>query len=261
MSSELKLEPLVPGLCEKCQDLLPGYCYKDKESFLSVSTENGHADFVKACLAAGANANYADLALDDAVIDRYDDFVEVLIKAGAEISYNMMRKAVKYGNENCVNDILEAGGDLNFMLGYAIRKDRLEKVNLLTNAGADVNSSEVARQLIRAAEHRSVNDVKLFTEAGVRVNNATGTEALIAAFKSNSLECVNVLLQAGASVNVNGGQFSPLYYAVRDSYDDCVEALINAGTEINEEALKYVFQHGPKRYANLFLGAGGDHVS
>ena len=62
-------------------------------------------------------------------------------------------------------------------------------------------------------------------------------------------------------MNVNGGQFSPLYYAVRDSYDDCVEALINAGTEINEEALKYVFQHGPKRYANLFLGAGGDHVS
>ena len=258
MASELELEPLVPGLCEKCQDLLPGYCYKDKDSLLRESTRNSHADCVKACLAAGADATYADLALDDAVIDKYDDFVEVLIKAGAEVSYNMMWKAVKYGNGKCVNDILWAGGDLNFMLGYAVRKDRMDIVNLLIKAGADVNSSEVARQLIDSVKCRSVDDVKLLTEAGVRVNNANGTEALITAIESNSIECVNVLLQAGASVNVNGGQFSPLYFAVRDSYNDCVEALINAGTEIDEDALEYVFQHCPKRYANLFLEAGGE---
>ena len=100
------------------------------------------------------------MALDNAVIDKYDDFVEVLIKAGAEVSYNMMRKAVKYGNGKCVNDILWAGGDLNFMLGYAVRNDRMDIVNLLIKAGADVNSSEVARQLIDAVKCRSVDDVK-----------------------------------------------------------------------------------------------------
>ena len=46
------IEPRVRGLCRICQDL-----QKEKDDLLFKAVENGHADCVKACIAAKADIN------------------------------------------------------------------------------------------------------------------------------------------------------------------------------------------------------------
>ena len=48
----------------------------------------------------------------------YEDCVEVLIKAGAEIAYKSLCKAAEHGSGKCVTLILEAGRDPDVMLSH-----------------------------------------------------------------------------------------------------------------------------------------------
>ena len=237
MASELEFEPVVQGLCKECQDLFRRYCDQDEDYFLRTSILNGHADCVKACLAAGADVNAYEIRynlLPEAVINGYDDCVEVLIKAGAEITYESLSKAAEHGSSKCVRLILEAGGDPDKMLSHlAILDEKFKSLKLLLQARADVNIPQ--RALIIASSQGSDKFVHALIEAGADVNKVfKGRSALSVAAMKGSSSCVDILLKSGADVNITDTKgISPLHQAVNSTNVQSVKLLLEAGANVN----------------------------
>ena len=250
MASELKFEPLVPGLCEECQDLLRHYYSGEvnKDSFLRTSIRNGHVDCVKACIAAGADVNVYKITdrfikydlLPEAVIDGYDDCVEVLIKAGAVVTYESLSKAAEHGSSKCVSLILEAGGDPNVMLRHlalqcADQPWLQERFKILIQAGADVNTPQGVEALMIASAKGLDKVVHALIDTGADVNKVFKRKsALSVAAMKGSSSCVDLLLKSGADVNFrdNKGR-SPLHNAVNSTNVQFVKLLLEAGADVN----------------------------
>ena len=100
---------------------------RENYALLKVSSD-GHLHCVKACLAEGADVNFEEKywhrvwsPLYNAVNRNQLDCVEYLIHVGAKITDNVLAIAARSGSERCVNLILKAGGDPDYMLQEAVR--------------------------------------------------------------------------------------------------------------------------------------------
>ena len=85
---------------------------------------------------------------------------------------------------------------------------------------------------------------------------------LINASRNEHVDCVKACLAAGVHVDVhfkdNRFYESPLYWAVLNNNEDCVEYLIEAGAEIYGALLLMTGRKGNERCVNLILEVGGD---
>ena len=204
MTSNFELKPLVPGLCEKCQDFRE---YK-KNILLLRSSRNGHVDCVKACLAAGANMMvYFDREdpLGYAVEGGHLKCVEVLKKARAPLPYSdaVLREAVRSGNEACINLLLEDSSYFrDYFLQYTVRRGEVKVVEFLLQKGADMNSYTISKCLLNAVKYDSVINFKRSVDAGIKFSNRNGSHALMEAVWSSTVDWVRVLIQAGADVKI-----------------------------------------------------------
>ena len=111
------------------------------------------------------------------------DCAECLIKAGAKICDGVLSEAAGRGSERCVNLIIETGGPsldrkryINKMLYYAVRHypPRSNIVDLLINAGANVNSPWGQRALFDAARYKNIQCTYQLLKAGADVNKLNG---------------------------------------------------------------------------------------
>jgi ankyrin repeat protein len=133
--------------------------------------------------------------------------------------------AVLYGNAALVAGLLERGADPNLRnhagataLTWAV--DDAEKVKLLVDAGADVNTaSEFGRTplMLAAAQAHTTPTIKLLLAGGAEPTSA----ALTAAAGRGNLEVVRLLLAAGARDN-NG---TSMISALRSNCLDCLDAI------------------------------------
>ena len=80
-------------------------------------------------------------------------------------------------------------------------------VELLIDAGADVNTNNIKTALIWAAERGRDKCVKILIEAGADINiqNKNGETALMSAAHKGYDKIVKMLIEAGADVNVQAG--------------------------------------------------------
>ena len=226
---EFEMKTPVPGVCGECQEL-----WHAKERIMVKASSKGHFQCIKACLAAGADVNVCvnvcmSTPLSCAVEHNHYDCVELLIKAGAKLDWKILDVAGRFGNERCVNLLLQAGGNPVEMLCASAKYCQANVVQLLITAGANVN------------------------------NTHKYGRPLVAAVKRGSLECVKVLVQAGADVNHG----TVLTYALEKNYDGITEVLIKAGALRPQDAdykynLKSLVQTGSERYVNLMIEAGVD---
>lgn len=197
-----------------------------------------------------------------------------------------LHKAAEYGFLGSIHAILGAGADVNITnqinsgdgltpLFYAAHHGHTECVNALIKAGADFNKLRVIFQQVRpgftvsrvprsssltalhgAAENGHLNCVNALIEAGAGVNSTTigfneallpqrlrpsierpnahliGVTALHLAAENGHLDCVNALIQAGADVNSerNDGM-TPYLLAAQNGHDDCAKALTENGAK------------------------------
>ena len=165
---------LVPETCGLCSG----------STILERASCHGNVDRVKARLAAGDIVNYysSKSPLQRAVENCHDDVAEVLIKAGAIVTYDVLQIAGESGSEKCVSLLLNVDlehaihGHDRQMLYYAAAKGRENIVDLLLKAGVEMNE-------------------KLYT----RTKTVT---AILAAAANGHVRCAKLLIEAEADVNI-----------------------------------------------------------
>ena len=148
----------------------------------------------------------------------------------------MLRIAALSGTERCVELILKAGGNPDYMLCKAAGAGRENMVEFLIKAGANVNTGQV---LSNAAASRSAECVKLLLDAGADVNitNDDSDSALSIAVGKSSVECVEVLVKAGADVNITDYMGDTVIFqdpaTISPMLLECIKIVLREGIKIN----------------------------
>ena len=144
-----------------------------------------------------------------------EDFVEVLLKAGADVNAEN-----KFGWT---------------ALGIAREKKKLNMAKRLELAGGidkgreEAKFVELARKGMIAALMKAIQN-----GANVNVCKLNGTTALMKAVKEGNLTAVNLLLKAKANVNQKDNEgMTALMYAPQSNSVEIIKALIKAGADIN----------------------------
>ena len=196
---------------------------------LWMASQNGHSDIVQALIQAKADVNKTRddgmCPLSIAVKNGHIEVAKLLLDAQADINqaddkgYTPLIVAAIYGHRKILKLLLDApqadilkpiiSGDS--VLTLAIEYDQLHIINILINAGADVN---------HAAEN--------------------GITPLLMASVNNKIEIVNLLLKNGAIKTINAvyqstkspHKMNSLYAASANGYSEIVLLLLEAGADI-----------------------------
>lgn len=154
------------------------------------------------------------LGLNDAIAE--SDSMETAIFNGQESAVRQLLKTEHYTQK-----------DLSDYLIFAVSRNAFNIVELLLEAGADVNS-------------------KSLFEAGdppvVYPDYVAATPVLVAALRKN-LDMVDLLIKAGADLNVSTSLGTPLYVAVALNQLETAKRLIEAGADST------IIQRAPKEYS------------
>ena len=223
----------------------------DCNSALLTAAQDGHENCLKELLDTGADVNTVDGNNENALIkvtkprcyisdeilgtflkkapeiyvrkpcDKYEQCVDILIKAGADVNFQDGDKSTaliyscKMGSKRSVSSLIRAGADVNVIdieystpLIIAARKGDCECLNLLVDAGADVN-----------LEPRKKVEACVEEPSGLILGPVECPTALMAAIDYNHMDCVTTLLNAGADVNIRYCDNStPLIHAVQKGH-------------------------------------------
>ena len=203
------LAPLTAAelLTEAEKELPRGLIFRQRTDDLRLdrfmkAVGSGNLEAIEAALTSGINVDSFDAmgttalciiaSIGNATIAR------ALIKAGADVNF---------GEETLgLTPLIEAAGNIAAAIYYGgpeRETDHLEVIQLLIEAGADVNlpTRDGYRPLMAAASSGSIKAVKLLLRAGAEVNVADnqGDTALILARDAERDEVVELLKEAGAT--------------------------------------------------------------
>jgi ankyrin repeat protein len=164
----------------------------------------------------------------------------------------------------------EAGPDGMTALHQAVRYDRLEVVNLLLAAGADVKAATRYKitPLSLACSNGSPQMIARLLEAGADPESTSGEgqTALMSAALSGKPEAVKLLLARGAKVNGQEpvrGQ-TALMWAAAEGNTGAVEMLIEFGADVKAKSrsgftpLLFAVRNGHKETVRALLAHGAD---
>jgi ankyrin repeat protein len=185
-----------------------------------------------------------------------------------ELGSTPLAEAVKLRDPEMVRMLLAAGSgteganqDGQTALMLAIRSGDLELVQMLVDEGADVNAVEQVQQQTplmwaAAASQNAVEMVDLLLANGADVN----ARARFTDWPSQ------ITSEPRAQYHAYGG-LTPLLYAVRGGCYECVEALVEAGADVNQPtpegvtALMVALDNDNNDVAKFLLANGADpHV-
>lgn len=131
-------------------------------------------------------------------------------------------------------------------LHYAATKGNSEIVQLLLDAGADINvltrfhPKKQAVHLAAANGHLQVLNILFDEGADVNAISSRGATALHEAVVSNSDDVARYLIQMGADVNLASEDkgYTPLHQAVRLNFPEMASLLLDSGADPNARDLK-----------------------
>jgi len=233
------------------------------ETVVMTAAQSGNSDVLRELLAAGANPNVAvtreQTALMWAANRGNSNAVEALIEFGADVNARSLvrEQYVKSEKEQDSSDEykhwVQLGG--NNALMFAARAGSLESARHLIEGGAEVNALNAfgISALILAVHSGNLDLVKLLIHHDADLDQDTaGHTALHVAVLRGNLGAVNVLIDAGADLeslvqkatpvrrqstdyNFHDALIgsSPLWLAARFSEPEIMQALIDAGADVN----------------------------
>ena len=238
---------------------------KTPRTALSVAALWGHTDIVQMLLDAGKAAKKRpDLegALCSAVYAGRVDLVRLFLEAGAAVdpepdeescwrdNETPLSLAIKTERRELLDLLLDAGANINRNTGkntplcLAARANDLELMQHLIDRGADVNgATEEYTPLIAAAKEGFEESVRFLLAHGADVNLATQRYTPLAAGawvrNDRFVPIARVLLEAGADVNRVAGNYTPLIDAAEAELTEGVRLLLEAGADPNKPTRKY----------------------
>ena len=199
----------------------------------------------------------------EAIVERVLSIIRLLLQQGV--------------NVNAISDV----GDT--ALYYACTKQQMQVVQILLEAGADVNlTSKRLYPLMAACDAGNAELISLLLKAGADVkcsksNNETCLHAVINAYSTTTglekpmdtvskLDIVNTiksLLDVGVDVNARCSQGETvLYRASKAGHEDIVQLLLEAGAETSGSTTRHPLyaacEHGHTQIVNLLLQNGAD---
>lgn len=228
--------------------------------------KQGSVEHVQLLINAGADVNATwggntEPALLTAVLNNQTECVRVLIDNKADINYkkndhsNIFEYAVKNGNLDIVKLLISAGVEMDYgstsALAYAYDHGLTEIANLMATSGADTNITYNNGETLFCKVIRKKDSAfaKKMIAAGVNVNKGS-VHPLLLAYDNNLLDLVEALIDAGANVNVTGRDGLPLLvHAIKNNQSKLAEKLIAAGAELNKAYGTYSFSTTPLNYA------------
>src|SRR5258708_15252014 len=213
-----------------------------EDASLAGLIQAGHRDTALKMIAAGADVNAAQgdgtTALHWAVYKIDADLVRALIERGAKPdvvnSYGSspLAEAAKVGNARLAGMLLDAGsnaevpnqeGQTSLML--AARAGSVEVAELLVRHGANVNAREKWRgqtALMWAVDARSVERTRFLIDHKADVNA-----------RSLANDWPSQMTGEPRNQYRPTGGLTPLLYAARSGCTECVQALLDAGADVN----------------------------
>ena len=223
------------GDLEECQQLSGGVninCTNTRlETALIIASQNGYLDIVEFLLEQGANLHLKDKdqksALIWACIRGHYDVAIRLVSAGADVNASVDGVS-----------LLEV---IMVTTCFSTRKDILELLKTVVEAGADVNKkNEQGHSPLRLAfvTKKSIDVIRLLLENGADVNEVCGNDGESIMFYTITYEDVDVLrllLEYGANVNVEDEKGVSLFTwacCCGSPNLEIVKLLINNGAEI-----------------------------
>ena len=231
---------------------------RKKNLGLLTSSYVGHIDCMDVFIKKGADVNCADID--------FDVYNRAILCRKMKFAYeaNYMR----YEPLECFTPLISAAV-----------YNRLEVVQLLGEAGANVNLAKKSRTALGvAAEKGHHKCVELLIELGANVNltDQTIRPALMCAIHAEStlshMKCIQILIKAGADVNTifsnRRGRYTPLLEAAGKSTPQVVSALIKAGADVNmvtgnlfpllSSVHRYRLKPGTYKISKMLTDSGAD---
>jgi len=225
---------------------------------LHEAAEAGYLEIVKFLISKGVDAHAVDAngytPLRNAVSV---DIAEFLVAQGADIHVKDKGGATPLfwsawrGSLDLVKYFLAQGADIHTRDSYgdtllhkAVLSPRnLELVRYLVEQGVDIHAEnrDGSTAFHKAAHvNENIEVVKFFISKGIDVdikNNSGQTPLYEAARYNRNVDVIKLLIEQGADVNVKvrGGDYTPLYWAVRDV--EIVKLLVARGADIHAMAL------------------------
>jgi ankyrin repeat protein len=188
---------------------------------LFVAAQEGQLECVEALLSAGANKD-----------------------AETKDGTTVLHTAARGGDRHIVQHLLDAGADPNAghfrasAVHLALIAEHFNVVKLLLSRGAKANAPQGPDSLVPlfdAIKQGNMDMVDLLLDAGadVQAADSKGFTALHTATLVSNNEIVEVLIRAGANVNAREKQFglTPLCMAYGNAKLDLVQILLEAGAE------------------------------
>ena len=157
--------------------------------------------------------------------------------------------AVKKGNLEQVNSLLNSGADVNTAqkdgtsaLAWAVYNNNKELVDLLIRSGEDGADIDAANEygfnpLHLACMNQNPEIISILLKAGANPNNSkwTGESPLMTCANTGTTDAVKTLLDQGADVNSveTTQQQTALMWAVAEKHPQVVKLLVERGANIN----------------------------
>lgn len=278
------LNEAARSLLEESVDKNPNLENLKGSTPLMFAAFGGHESVVKLFLEYRAGVNWTNkdgfTPLYIAIISGHTAVVRLLLNWHADVhggprSQSLLDLAMKRGDEDVVQLLLEAGASLQFendnsetLLQLACRQNKAAIFKLLLDAGAAVNHQgrygASALHIVSFLQRTEIVELLLKAGADVNVLNNVGESPLSIACAQGNEAIVKLLLNAGAAVNTPSTSPSPLDRACSIGKKCIIALLLSAGAETNHEdmlgysPLHYASRTGQQTAVKMLLDAGAD---
>lgn len=216
-----------------------------RTSILEVLAELGNQPLLKEILAGTPWSNdEKGCALAACLRSSKNHLISDLLSSGASINNDAMTAAIELHDVALVRTFIAAGAILNPVIGHgdgtcdltplqqAVKSNEIPTIELLIQAGADINAPTTAvsgiTALQLAVQNGNMEVVKLLLDSG-----ADGATALQVAAKNGFIGIVSQLLDRGVDINAVGSDgTTALITAAEHGRLDMVQLLIHKGNII-----------------------------